>query len=400
MEVLGKGVLYVIMACCAVGAIAAIVKEDSGLAQSFHDGLQALAALFLPIVGLMVSVPYLVIGTENIFGNLFRSVGADPAIAAAMLIPSDCGGYALFLALAKSPEVVVIALTVAIMTASTVSINIPVGLKILKKEDHPYLALGAMCGFLAIPFGVFITCVILIITKPTIRTSFTTTGAGDYILQLNISTVLINILPILVFCVILALLLKNFPQVMIKGFMIFGKVLLSALILIVAASIIEYYTGLFTLIFGGWGFDPVMADKIESFRAIELLGSIAMMLTGAFPMVYLFRKFFGKYLAKAGRLMGLDEVGSAGILAAMANGIALLNMVKEMKPPNKVLCIAFMVCGGYSLGDWIAFNVNFQPNLVVPIFIGQLSGGIIGILFAKLIALPHVKTIINNKLTE
>lgn len=289
----------------------------------------------------------------------------------------------------------VIALTVAIMTASTVAFNIPVGLSILKQEDYPYMALGAMSGFLAIPFGIFITCVILMITKPAVRTTFTTTGAADYVLHMNMGTVLINLMPIFIFCVILAILLKFFPKGMIKGFMIFGKVLLSLLTLIAAASIIEYYTGFFSWIFGAWGFDPVMADEAQSFRAIELLGSIAMMLTGAFPMVYLIRKFFGKYLARAGRLLGLDEVGSAGLLATMANSVALFNMVKDMKPTDKVLCIAFTVCGGYCLGDWIAFNVNFQPNLVIPIFIGQLCGGIIGIIFAKVIAIPQVKMMTN-----
>ena len=393
MEVIGRIVLYVIMACCGIGAAATIVKADSELAQSFNDGLRAMASLFLPIVGLMVSVPYLVILVERLFGNLFRAIGADPAIAAAILIPGDCGGYALFLALAKNPEIVVIALTVAVMTASTVSFNIPVGLSIIKKEDHPYFALGAMSGFLSIPFGVFITCLILIITKPAVRTTFATTGPAEYVLQMEMGTVLINLLPIIIFCVILAILLKFFPRGMIKVFMIFGKILLSVLTLIAVSSIIEHYTGFFTWIFGGWGFDPAFADEKEQFRAVELVGSIAMMLTGAFPMVYLIRKFFGQGLAKIGRLAGLDEAGSAGMLATMANGVALFNMVGDMKPADKVLCIAFTVCAGYSLGDWIAFNVNFQPNLVVPLFIGQFCGGIIGIFIAKLIAIPHLKNI-------
>lgn len=393
MEIIGKIVLYIIMACCGIGAVATIVKEDSELARSFNDGIRAMASLFLPIVGLMVSVPYLVIGVEKYFGNFFRAIGADPAIAAAILIPSDCGGYALFLALAQSPEIVVIALTVAIMTASTVSFNIPVGLSIIKKEDYPYLALGAMSGFLAIPFGVFITCLIIMITNPAIRTDFTTTGPAEYVLHMDMGTVLINILPIFIFCVILAILLKMFPRGMIKGFTIFGRTLLSVLTLIAAASIIEHYTGFFTWIFGGWGFDPILADKKQQFRAIELLGSIAMMLTGAFPMVYLIRKFFGKGLAKIGKLAGLDDVGSAGVLAAMANAVALFNMVSDMKPTDKVLCIAFTVCAGYSLGDWIAFNVNFQPNLVIPVFVGQLCGGIIGVFIAKLIAIPQVKNL-------
>lgn len=400
MEIVGKIVLYVIMTCCAIGAVATVVKEDSGLAQSFHEGLHAMASLFLPIVGLMVSVPYLIVGVERVFGNFFRAIGADPAIAAAIFLPPDCGGYALFLALARSPEIVVIALIVAITTASTIAFNIPVGLSILRKEDRPYMALGAMSGFLAVPFGAFITCLVIMATKPTIRTTFTTTGAAEYVVNLHMSTVLINLLPIIVFCVLLALGLKFFPKAMVKGFMIFGKILLSLLTLIAAFSIIQHYTGIFGKVLGGWGFDPVLGDAEEPFRAIEVLGSIAMMLTGAFPMVYLIRKFFGKALAKAGSVLGLDERGSAGLLATMANGVALFNMVKDMKPADKVICIAFTVCAGYCLGDWIAFNVNFQPNLVVPVFIGQFCGGIIGIIFAKVIAVPQVKKMSEAKSGE
>jgi ethanolamine transporter len=277
------------------------------------------------------------------------------------------------------------------MAAATITFNVPVGLAILPKEDHPYLALGAMCGILAIPFGILITCLILMATEPSIRTAFTTTGPSEYKLNLTFSVIFINLLPIAAICGALALLLKFKPAGVIKGFMIYGKVLLSVLTLIAAGSIIEYYTGFFSKIFGHWGFDPVMADGEESFRAIEAVGAIAMMLTGAFPFIYLIRKFLGSYLVKAGRLAGLDEAGSAGALAAMANVMAMLAMIKEMKPPSKVLCLAFMVCGGYCLGDWIAFFVNFQPNLIVPVFIGQISGGLTGILFAHWLVLPRIK---------
>lgn len=44
MEIIGKIVLYIIMACCGIGAAATIIKQDSELAQSFNEGLQAMAA--------------------------------------------------------------------------------------------------------------------------------------------------------------------------------------------------------------------------------------------------------------------------------------------------------------------------------------------------------------------
>ena len=393
MEMVGKIVLYIIMACCAIGALAVVIKPESGLGRSFHEGLTVLASLFIPLVGLMVSVPYIVVGVNKVFGQLYAVLGADTAIAAATFVPADCGGYALALQLAQSPEITMMAICVGVMAASTIAVNIPVGLSILDKKDHPYMALGAMSGILSIPFGVFTSCLLMWIVKPTVRTAFATSGEATYQLQMNMVTVLINLIPLIIFCVVLALGLKFFPKLMVKAFMVFGRVLLSVLTLVVAASIIEYYTGFFSHTFGFWGFDPLFGDEESHFRAAEVLVSIGMMLTGAFPMVYLIRKFFGKLLAAVGRKIGLDETGSAGLIAGMANGIALFGMIKDMDPKSKVITIAFVVCAGYSLGDWIAFNMNFQPNLVILVFLGQLVGGIVGVTFARLIAIPSLHKI-------
>lgn len=390
MALLGNIILYVIMGCCVAGALAKIFKEDSGLAESFDEGLHTMATMFIPIVGLMVSVPYLKIGVEKIFGKLFSLFGADPVIAAAMIMPPDCGSYALAMEIGKSSEIIVVVLAVGFMCASTIAFNIPIGLSILEKKDYKYLALGAMSGFLSVPFGVFTSYMVAYFTNPTIRTTLSTVGDPTYTLNLSMLMIFQNLIPIVILCLLLALGLKLFPNGMIKGFMYFGKALTTILTLIVVASILEHYTKIFSNIFGSWGFDPMFADEKEMFRSIELLGSIAMMLSGAFPMVYLIRKYFNKPLEKLGAKAGLDSAGSAGLVACLANGIALFPLVKDMKPTSKVISMSFLVCAGYSLGDFIAFNVNFQPNLVIAILVGQIVGGIIGIIFAKVIAVPYV----------
>lgn len=390
MELLGNSILYIIMACCVAGGLAKAFKEDSGLAHSFDEGLSTMATMFIPIVGLMVSVPYIKIGVEKIFGNLFSMFGADPVIAAAMIMPPDCGSYALAMQIGQTNEIIIIVLAVGFMCASTIAFNIPIGLSILDKKDYKYLALGAMSGFLSIPFGVFTSYLVAFFTNPTIRTTLSTVGNPDYELNLSMLMIFQNLIPIVVVCLLLALGLKLFPNGMIKGFMYFGKGLTAILTIVVVASIVQHYTGIFSKIFGSWGFDPILADENEVFRSIELLGSIAMMLCGAFPMVYLIRKYFKKPLEKLGLIAGLDSAGSAGLVACMANGLAIFGLVKDMNPKSKVISMAFLVCGGYCLGDFIAFNVNFQPNLVVAIFVGQIVGGLIGIIFAKLIAVPYV----------
>lgn len=391
VEVVGNIILYIIMACCAVGGIAYIINDESGLAKSFNQGIETMSAMFIPICGLMASVPFIKIGVEKLFGALFRGFGADPVVAAAMLMPPDCGSYALAVEMGGSPEILIIAIAIGFMCASTIAFNIPIGLSILEKNDHKYLALGAMSGFMSVPFGVFVSCMIAHFTHPRIRTEFTTMGIPEYTTNLPIKSILVNLIPLTVICVLLALGLKFFPSAMVKGFMVFGKVLTGIMTFVVVISIIQHYTGIFSQLFGSWGFDPLFADEQELFRAIELLGTIAMMLAGAFPMIYLIRKFFTKPLEKLGKVAGLESEGSAGLIASLANGLALFGYIKDMRPKDKVVTMAFLVCAGYSLGDFIAFNVNFQPNLIVPIFVGQIAGGVVGIIFARLFAVPQIE---------
>lgn len=392
MELIGTIITYIIMACCVVGGISYLINDQSELGQAFNDGLHAMANLFIPICGLMASVPFLKVFIINVVGPVFDVIGADPVLAAAFVMAPDCGSFALATEIGQTADLFPLIVATGFMCASTISFNIPIGLSMLEKEDHKYLALGTMSGFLSVPFGVFITSLIAAFTHPSVRTAFTTLGEPDHVVMLTVGMIVRNLIPLIIICILLALGLKFFPNGMVKGFQVFGKLMTGALTLVVVACILQHYTGLFTNVLHiGWGFDPILADEENVFRAVELLGTIAMMLTGAFPMVTLIKKYLSKPMEKLGRLAGLDATGSVGLVACLPNGLAIFPYIKDMRPQDKVTVLAFLVCGGYCLGDFIAFNVNFQPNLLLPVFIGQISGGVIGILFAKLLAVPQVK---------
>lgn len=392
MAIIGIIVKYILMACCIIGGLAYIKNDQSDLGQSFNDGLHAMANLFIPICGLMASVPFLTVWIPKIFGPIFGLIGADPVVASAFIMAPDCGSFALATQIGQTADLFPVIIAIGFMCASTISFNVPIGLSMLDKEDHKYLALGTMSGFLSVPFGVLITSVIVMFTHPAIRTQFSSTGNPNHIVQLTLSLILCNLIPLIIICGLLALGLKFFPNGMIKGFSVFGKIWTGILTVIVIANIVQYYTGFFTdVLHLKWEFAPLMADEEDLFRAIELLGSIAMMLTGAFPMVTLIQKYLSKPLEKLGRFAGLEAEGSVGLVACLPNGLALFPFIKNMRPKDKVICLAFLTCGGYCLGDFIAFNVNFQPNLLVPVFIGQIGGGIIGILFAKLFGVKQAE---------
>src|SRR5690606_7265370 len=126
----------------------------------------------------------------------------------------------------------------------------------------------------------------------------------------------------------------------------------------------------------------------DQFRALETAGNIGIMLAGAFPMVYLLRKYGAKPLEAAGRKLGLSSAGSAGILATMANILAMFSLVRDMKPKDKVINIAFAVWAAFLLGDHLSFTANFQPTIILPVILGKLIAGICAIAIAYELSVP------------
>jgi len=388
MAMIGTVIVYIIMFCAVLGAFAAIKNPEDGLGKEFMSGLHAVGHIFVPAAGIMASIPYLTWFISKFIGPIFEAIGADPAIAATTILASDMGGYQLANALKTTYEGWIMAMIVGFMAGATIVFSIPMGLAMLDKRDHKYMALGVMSGVLTIPIGAFIASVLVVLFNTDIRDVISTTTDSTYEFVISYGQILINLLPLLIFVLVIAAGLKFFPRAMIAGFMIFGRVMDAAIKLVLVFSIVEIFTGLFTTIFGAWGFDPIMADEADQFRALETAGYIGIMLAGAFPMVYLLRKYAAKPLEAGGRKIGLSSTGSAGILATMANILAMFSLVRYMRPKDKVINIAFAVCAAFLLGDHLSFTANFQPNIILPVMIGKLSAGICAIVIAYWLSVP------------
>lgn len=374
-----------------MGAFAAMKDNEQGLGKEFMEGIYTVGPIFANSAGIMASIPYLSKFITNIFGPFFDKLGADSAIAATSILATDMGGYQLADVLKESYEGWIMAMIVGFMAGATIVFTIPLGLPMLDKRDHKFMALGIMSGLLTIPVGALIASVIIVLTNVDIRTTIDTTSASAYEFTLSYAQILINLLPLFIFVIIIALGLYFFSDLMIKGFMIFGKLLDISIKLVLVFSIVEIFTGLFSTVFGAWGFDPIMADGKDNFRALENAGNIAIMLAGAFPMVYLIRKYLSRPLTAIGRKIGLSEAGSAGLLATIANILAMFKLVRDMPPKDKVINISFGVSSAFLLGDHLSYTANFQPTLIPAVLIGKFSAGVLGIALAYWICVPKAR---------
>ncbi len=393
MNVLGDSIIGIVMICAIVGAFASIVRPGSQLGKEFEEGLHSIGPIFIPVAGIMASIPYLSAFVSFVFGPIFQSIGADPAIAATSFIAVDMGGYQLAEVLANSKESWIMAMVTGYMAGATIVFSIPVGLAMLEKRDHKYMALGIMSGLLSIPIGVLVSTGIMWISNMSIRSVVSTNAVSDYALSFNMGSVMANLAPIIVLVLLLAAGLRYIPDRMISLFMGFGKFMDSAIRLVLVFSIVEYFTGFFSGRLGAWGFDPIIADKKDQFRALEIAGYIGIMLSGAFPMVYLLRKYMATAMEKIGRKIGLESTGAAGILAAMANILAMFRLIRDMRPQDKVLNFSFAVCAAFLFGDHLAFTANFQPALMGPILIGKFVGGVCAFVIALKLSVPKAKAL-------
>ena len=382
MELFGQIVIYIIMACALVCCFASIFKEESQLGKEFLAGFEAIGSIFIPVAGIMAAAPYLTWFVSHIFGPMYELVGADPSMAATTFIAVDMGGYQLAEALAATKESWIMAMMTGFMAGATIVFSIPVALKMLKKEDRRYLAMGEMVGFITIPVGVLVASIIIALSNPMIRETITTNGEATYQLTLSFWLIFRNLIPLIIICGTIALGLYLIPEKMIKGFNVFGKVMDTALRIVLVLCVVEYFTGVFSKIFGTWGFEPIIADEVDINRALEISGYIGIMLCGAFPMVYLIKTYLAKPLDAVGSRLGLSADATTGILAATANVLALFAIVKDLKPNDKVKCIAYSVCCAFLIGDHLAFAANFQPSLILPIMVGKLCGGCLAVFIA------------------
>ncbi|PFG31179.1 ethanolamine utilization protein EutH [Paramicrobacterium agarici] len=390
MAEVGTWIVYVIMAFVVIGAIAAIRNPDRGLGREFIEGLHTIGPIFIPVAGTMATIPYLARFIESVIGPGLKSIGADPSIAAG-LIATDMGGYQLAEATSISPASWIMASTLGFTLGCTLVFTIPVGLSMLPRRDHKYMALGILAGVITIPLSGFITMALLIVTQTALRPNIATTGEASWVFEMQWSELLLNLIPIVAVVTLIALGLRFLPNAMLTAFKWFGRILDIIIKVVLALSIVEYFTGLFTTVLGGWGFDPIIADEVDQFRALEVAGYCGLILAGAFPLVYVLRTYGQKPLGKVGKLFGVSTDVTAGILATCANVIALLRLIPAFAPKDKVLCIAFMVCGTDVLGGHLAYAANVQPTMLGPLLIGKFLAGVIAMLLAAWLALPTAR---------
>lgn len=185
MAEFGNYVIYLIMLGAVLGALASILRPESGLGREFVNGIHAIGPVFLAQAGIMVAIPYLSKAISHALGPFFQTLGSDVSIAALSIIAVDMGGYQLADALTANRDMWITAMLVGYTSGATIVYLIPVGLTMLERKDHKYLALGAMAGLISIPFAVLAALLLITLNHIPVRELVSTGSPALHYLSLD-----------------------------------------------------------------------------------------------------------------------------------------------------------------------------------------------------------------------
>lgn len=364
-------VMTIIAIFLVIGLIDKIRGNKRGYGAEFDKGFEAMGPLAFSVVGIVALSPVLYVVLGPLITPVYKLIGASPAMFPSSILALDMGGYPLAKQLAAGNEAIAnySGLIVASMMGITVCFTIPYALNVIKKEDRNILALGILIGLITLPIG----CILGGLTM-----NMTST-------PLAFKDLMLNTLPVVLLAVIIAVGIILKQNLMMKIFTVFGKVMTFIILVSLGIAVFQYLTGIrIPLLNKMVEEDPVLGG-VPLEIGLLLVGLIAIVLLGAFPMIKFLNKVLGKAINKIGSKIGLTSQASTGLLTQLASSIPVLSVINDMDKKGKLYNLAFAVSGSFVLGDVLAFVGGTNPEMIFPVIVANLSGGILAITLAYLL---------------
>ncbi len=334
-----------------LGALDWIFGNRFGLGQRFQKGFHFFGNVALSMAGMIVLAPAIGRLLQPLCSGVYRLFSIDPSVIPAMLFANDMGGASLAAAVAVDREMGMFnALVVSSMMGCTISFTIPCALNIVQPSDRKNTLMGFLCGMITIPVGCF---------------------AAGCILGLPLGALLWNLLPMLLFSAVIGLCLVLIPEVCVKAFGILGRGIQLLIVVGLALGILKSLTGLELVS----GLTPLEDAGLICFQACVVL-------SGAFPFLYLLEKGLRAPIRSLSRKTGIGEASVLGLISSLASSLPTFEKMKEMDGQGVMLNAAFSISGAFLFASHLAFTLAMDSGYVFPVMAGKLISGLTAVALA------------------
>lgn len=347
-------VIWVLVFFMIVGALDRVLGNKFGYGKAFEDGFMAMGPIALAMVGIISVSPVLADMLRPVVTPVFTLLGSDPAMFPGILLAIDMGGYSLAMELAQTEIAGQFAgIIIATLIGPTFVFTIPVALGLIEKKDSTIFAKGILIGLIPIPFGAFVAGVI----------------AG-----FPLTFILLQLVPLIMFSLLIAGGLIFFPKKMIGAFSVVGKLVVGIITIGLAISIVEELTGV-----------SVVPGLTPLSEGVYIVGIIAITLAGAFPLVHFLKQSLGKILPPVAKKFKTSEMALLGLITSLAHSIPMFKLLHQMDEKGKLMNISFAVSGAFVLGGHLGFTASVEPDLIFSMMVGKITAGILAVIIAYII---------------
>lgn len=347
-------ILIIICIFSLLGALDKAVGNKFGLGNEFDKAFNSMGSLAVAIIGIYSIAPLLAKLLLPIIAPLYKKIGADPSIFISTLLACDMGAYSSAVQIAATDKLVLFSgLILSSMMGATVSFSIPIGIQMIKKEDYRYFAQGIICGIITLPVGCFV---------------------GGIMLDIPLKQVIFNLIPIIIISIMLIVGLSFFQDKSIKVFQVFSRIIFIISIVGLVIIIVQVLT------------DTIIIDGLVPItESIYIVVKISIILSGAYPLVYVISKKFKNQFKKIGERFGINEVSVIGIITSLANSVPVFGMINDMNKKGKVMCVAFSVSGAFTFGGQLGFVASVSKEVVTIFIISKLISGLTALILAYIL---------------
>ncbi|MCD8066101.1 MAG: ethanolamine utilization protein EutH [Oscillospiraceae bacterium] len=337
-----------------LGAFDRLFGNRLGMGAEFERGFGLAGPTALSMLGLTVLAPALARVLRPTLGALFALIGADAAMLPGMLMSCDIG-YPISAAMSDDVRIAEFGgLVVGSVMGFVVSFTIPVACGLISKDDYRPFSTGIMAAYILDPLACFV---------------------GGIAMGLPAGTVLINLVPVIIIAAVIVLGLFFVPEIAIKAFRWFSKLLMAVITVGLVLGALESMLGL-TII---EGLSPIS----DGFKT---LGTVVLSLSGSLPFLYVMRKALKKPLDALGKRVGLNDVTVLSMIIAITSLVPGYSRYGEMNLRGKVVYAAFSASAGCALGAHLGFTSSMNSEVVAPMLLAKALAGVFALLSSAFFA--------------
>ena len=341
----------IIVVFSILGAIDYILNNRFGIGKEWEKGFHLIGTMSLSMIGMIVLAPWIGQLILNGFGSVVSKMPFDISVIAGSLLANDMGGATLALNIAQNEQIGYYnGLIVGAMMGATISFTLPLAMAVVEKRQQNSVLFGLLCGIVAIPIGCLVAGLM----------------AGIPIVAL-----FVNLIPLIVLAVLLAIGLIKIPDMCVK---VFGVLTIGIKIFIIfgiVVGIVRFITG-YELI--------ASAAPIED--GVLIVFNVAVVMSGTFPLLHIISKLLQKPLVFLENKMGMNKTSTIGFISTLATNVTTFGMMKDMDERGVILNSAFAVSAAFVFADHLAFTMSFENGFVPCMIVGKLVAGLFGVIIA------------------